>query len=84
MPQGTDASHATGSSIVPEILQKKLPQQVEEKVPNSIHDTGALAGTTDNAGVSHATGGSAVPKTAQEAVPQGLEEALPEKVHPTT
>jgi hypothetical protein len=61
-----------------------LPQKVEEKVPNSLHDTGSGADTTSNAGVSHATGNSAVPKAAQEAVPKGLENALPEKVHPTT
>ena len=61
-----------------------LPQQVEEKVPNSIHDTGSGAGTTDNAGVSHATGDSVVPKAAQEAVPKQVEGALPDKVHPTS
>lgn len=83
MPQGTDKSHATGGSIVPEKLQEVLPQKVEEKVPNSIHDTGSSAGATDNAGKSHATGDSVVPKPAQEAVPKGLEKALPEGVHPT-
>jgi len=82
--QGTDASHAVGDSIVPKKLQEVLPQKVEEKVPNSLHDTGADADTTGNAGVTHATGDSVVPKPAQEAVPKGLENALPEKVHPTT
>jgi len=83
MPQGTNASHAVGDSIVPQKLQEVLPQKVEEKVPNAIHDTGSGADTTGNAGVSHATGDSAVPKVAQEAVPKQAEKVLPEKVHPT-
>lgn len=77
MPQGTDQSHAVGDSIVPQVLQEKLPQKVEEIVPNAIHDTG------DTGAKSHATGDSAVPKVAQEAVPKKVEEVLPEKVHPT-
>ncbi|CAF9941382.1 MAG: hypothetical protein ALECFALPRED_009091 [Alectoria fallacina] len=77
MSLGTDQSHAVGDSIVPQILQEKLPQKVEEIVPNAIHDTGATGAK------SHATGDSAVPKVAQEAVPKKAEEVLPEKVHPT-
>lgn len=52
----TTRSHATGSSKVPSKLQEKLPHQVEDLVPNSIHDTGSGAGS------SHATEKSFVPK----------------------
>lgn len=78
MPEGTDRSHAVGSSIVPEKLQENLPRSVEEKVPNVIHDTGSTGAQ------SHATGDSVVPQVAQEAVPKKAEEVLPEKVHPTS
>lgn len=39
--RGQGASHAKpGESIVPESAQRNLPQSVEERVPNTIHDTG--------------------------------------------
>lgn len=40
-------SHAKpGGSILPETIQKKVPEKVERLVPNAIHDTGDR-GTTD-------------------------------------
>ena len=64
--------------IVPEKAQEKLPQGVEENVPNAIHDT------SSSGAQSHATGDSKVPKTVQEAVPKGLEKALPNAIHDTS
>ncbi|KAI1609737.1 hypothetical protein EDD37DRAFT_665296 [Exophiala viscosa] len=72
---GTDKSHATGDSIVPEKAQEVLPKGVEQSVPDSVHDT--------DSSVSHATGESMVPEAIQKAAPEGLEKALPESVHPT-
>ena len=66
------------STEVPATAQEKLPQGVEENVPNTIHDTGS-AGSK-----SHATGDSKVPMAVQEAVPKKLEEVLPNKIHDTS
>ena len=74
----TNQSHAVGGSVVPEIAQEKLPQGVEENVPNTVHDTGSTGSK------SHATGDSKVPLPVQEAVPKKLEEILPNKIHDTS
>ena len=63
---------------VPATAQEKLPQSVEENVPNTIHDTGSTGSK------SHATGDSKVPQAIQEAVPKKLEEVLPNKIHDTS
>ncbi|KAI9873074.1 MAG: hypothetical protein M1830_000859, partial [Pleopsidium flavum] len=75
--QGQGTSHATGGSKVPQTAQDKLPQGVEENVPNTIHDTGSSGAK------SHAVGDSKVPKAVQEAVPEKLERALPNAIHDT-
>ncbi|KAJ9623206.1 hypothetical protein H2203_006143 [Taxawa tesnikishii (nom. ined.)] len=75
---GTDQSHASGGSHVPEKAQEKLPKGVEDNVPNQIHDTGSSGSK------SHATGDSKVPKVLQEAVPKKVEEALPNAIHDTS
>lgn len=71
-----DKSHAVGGSFVPEKAQEKLPQGVEESVPDTIHDT--------DSSKSHATGSSIVPEAVQKAVPKGVEEVLPNKIHDTS
>lgn len=41
--KSTNQSHAKGggdASIVPQVLQEKLPESVERAVPNALHDTG--------------------------------------------
>lgn len=70
-------SHAVGDSKVPQKVQEAAPGKLEEKLPNTIHDTGV------HGAKSHATGDSIVPQTLQEAVPKKAEEVLPEKIHPT-
>lgn len=71
-------SKLTFRQLVPDKAQEKLPQGVEENVPNQLHDTGSSGAK------SHATGDSKVPKAVQEAVPKGLEKALPNKIHDTS
>ncbi|KAG9513334.1 hypothetical protein KCV07_g8832, partial [Aureobasidium melanogenum] len=73
---GTDQSHATGGSKVPETVQQNAPKEVENALPNSVHPTGSQS-------QSHATGPSMVPEAIQNVAPKGLEEALPESIHPT-
>ncbi|KPI39345.1 uncharacterized protein AB675_5154 [Cyphellophora attinorum] len=77
---GTDKTHANAdpnSSFVPKKVQEKLPEEVENAVPNTVHDT------SDNKSKSHATGPSVVPESIQEAAPESVERALPESIHPT-
>lgn len=71
-------SHATGDSYVPQAAQDKLPREVEENVPNAVHDTGSTGSK------SHATGDSKVPKVLQDAVPESVEKALPDSIHDTS
>jgi hypothetical protein len=43
--QSSDSAKGGGeASIVPQKLQKKLPERVERAVPNAIHDTGDEGG----------------------------------------
>ena len=56
--KGAGVSHAQGHSSVPESVQRKVPANVEDKLPDSVHDTGSNAKTGK---VSHATGDSKVP-----------------------
>ncbi|KAL5380049.1 hypothetical protein DPSP01_008086 [Paraphaeosphaeria sporulosa] len=78
---GQGASHATGGSEVPEAIQNKAPQGLEESLPNKIHDTGSGTGRQTHA----KDGGDAsiVPKVLQKAVPEKLERALPDAIHDT-
>ena len=80
-----DKSHATGSSVVPQKAQEKLPEGVESVVPNALHDTGDSRISETTNFVSHATdpAKSLVPEPIQRLVPEGLERALPESIHPT-
>lgn len=69
---------------VPLKAQEAVPRGVEDKLPNSVHDTGASStGNSDSMKQSHATGPSKVPAGIQKVAPKGLEEALPESIHPT-
>lgn len=36
-------SHATGDSVVPEVLQKAVPKGVETALPNALHDTSGFS-----------------------------------------
>ncbi|KZW01784.1 hypothetical protein EXIGLDRAFT_829721 [Exidia glandulosa HHB12029] len=40
---GTDKSHATGDSIVPQKMQEVVPEFLERALPNAIHDTSGAA-----------------------------------------
>ncbi|KAF2865719.1 hypothetical protein BDV95DRAFT_585743 [Massariosphaeria phaeospora] len=80
MASTTDKSHATGSSVVPDKAQEKLPKGVETSVPNAVHDTG------DQRWKTHAKDGgedSIVPKPVQKVVPEAVERALPNSIHNT-
>lgn len=41
---GQGVSHAVGDSKVPEKVQEKAPQGLEESLPNKVHDTGSSTG----------------------------------------
>ncbi|KAJ4345443.1 uncharacterized protein N0V89_011573 [Didymosphaeria variabile] len=78
---GQGVSHATGGSKVPDTVQQKAPQGLEESLPNKVHDTGSGTGRQTHA----KDGGDAsiVPKPLQKAVPEKLERALPDSIHDT-
>ncbi|CZR55413.1 uncharacterized protein PAC_05300 [Phialocephala subalpina] len=77
--KGQGVSHATDSSV-PEPVQRKAPASVEDKLPDSVHDTGSNPKTGK---VSHATGDSKVPLKVQEALPAKVEKIVPNAIHDT-
>ncbi|KAL3453678.1 hypothetical protein BJX65DRAFT_302569 [Aspergillus insuetus] len=79
--RGQGTSHATGGSKVPEEIQNKAPQGLEESLPNKVHDTGSGTGRQTHA--LNEGEDSIVPKGIQKAVPEPLERALPNKIHNT-
>jgi len=81
---GQGESHATGHSKVPESVQRKAPEGLEESLPDSVHPTGANPGQSTNK--SHAIDpehGSIVPKKLQEKLPESVERAVPNAIHDT-
>lgn len=58
----------------------QVPESVEQKVPDSVHDTGSNQQTGK---VSHATGDSKVPQFLQEGLPEKVEKAVPNAIHDT-
>ncbi|RAH80337.1 hypothetical protein BO86DRAFT_390319 [Aspergillus japonicus CBS 114.51] len=78
---GQGISHATGGSRVPDKVQQKAPQGLEESLPNKLHDTGSGTGRQTHA--LNDGEDSIVPKSIQKAVPEKLERALPNKIHNT-
>jgi len=81
---GQGLSHATdpNDSKVPHKVQQKVPQGVEDSLPDSIHPT--PAGQDAGKGVSHATGKSIVPQKLQEVLPEKVERAVPNAIHDTS
>ncbi|KAH9222191.1 hypothetical protein DL95DRAFT_286521 [Leptodontidium sp. 2 PMI_412] len=77
-------SHATdpNASKVLGKVQEKVPNGVEDALPDRIHPTPA----DDNVGkgVSHATGKSIVPQKLQEKLPEKVERAVPNAIHDTS
>lgn len=57
-----------------------MPKSVEDKIPDSLHDTGA---NSETGKVSHATGDSKVPQFLQEGLPEAVEKAVPNAIHDT-
>ncbi|KAF1975682.1 hypothetical protein BU23DRAFT_457683, partial [Bimuria novae-zelandiae CBS 107.79] len=78
---GQGVSHATGDSKVPDSVQHKASQGLEESLPNKVHDTGSDTGRTTHA----KDGGDAsiVPKGLQKVAPEKLERVLPDSIHDT-
>ena len=58
-----------------------MPKDVEQKVPDSLHDTGDNKNTGK---VSHATGDSKVPQAIQEGLPEKVEKVVPNAIHDTS
>ncbi|KAF2109417.1 hypothetical protein BDV96DRAFT_651855 [Lophiotrema nucula] len=79
--QGQGVSHAKDSQV-PDSIQQKAPQGLEESLPNSVHDTGS-SGKSDSTNKSHAVGDSIVPQKLQEKLPAGVEKAVPNAIHDT-
>ncbi|KAM0425934.1 hypothetical protein ACHAPT_008873 [Fusarium lateritium] len=82
--RGQGVSHASGESKVPEAVQQKAPQGLEENLPDSVHPTGSEPGQSTNK--SHAKGGgeaSIVPQKLQEKLPESVERAVPNAIHDT-
>ncbi|KAF1996280.1 hypothetical protein P154DRAFT_525707 [Amniculicola lignicola CBS 123094] len=78
-------SHAQGDSKVPDSIQKKAPQGLEESLPNKVHETGSTTTDTSSRQTHAKDGGAAskVPLPIQKAVPEKLERALPNSIHDT-
>ncbi|KAL4912105.1 hypothetical protein BDW62DRAFT_206774 [Aspergillus aurantiobrunneus] len=78
---GQGISHAAGGSKVPQAVQDKAPQGLEESLPNKMHDTGSGTGRQTHA--LNEGEESMLPKGVQKAAPEKLERALPNKIHNT-
>lgn len=66
---------------MPEAVQRQAPKKVEDKLPDSVHDTNS---NKDTGKGSHATGDSKVPQALQEALPERVEKAVPNAIHDTS
>lgn len=61
------------------MAQEKVSKSTEDKLPNTIHDTGS-DGPKNHAEGKH----SVVPDTIAQALPKKVEEAVPDAIHDTT
>ncbi|KAL3493628.1 hypothetical protein BJX62DRAFT_234994 [Aspergillus germanicus] len=79
--RGQGISHATGDSKVPEGIQNKASKDLEDSLPNKVHDTGSGTGRQTHA--LNEGEDSVFPKGVQKAVPEPIERKLPNKLHNT-
>ncbi|CAK4033742.1 Hypothetical predicted protein [Lecanosticta acicola] len=80
MSDSTKQSHAIdpATSKIPPKTQRKVPEAVEDALPNKIHDTG----NPDK--YSHDKGHSIVPEKVAESLPSKVEEKVPDALHDTS